>query len=92
MRRTRTSTKGGTTALWNDMRRQRPQYKDVTAGISAKKAQGERLADFIRILVAQDGTIKEFDESLWGSMVDFVTVCRDKEITVTFRDGSEIQA
>ena len=27
-----------------------------------------------------------------GSMVEFVTVGRDKEITVTFRDGSEIKA
>ena len=37
-------------------------------------------------------TISDFDGSLWGSMVEFVTVSRDKEITVTFWDGSEIQA
>lgn len=39
----------------------------------------------------QDGTISEFDGRLWGSMVEFVTVGRDKDITVTFRDGTEIQ-
>lgn len=46
----------------------------------------------LRRLKAQDGTIGEFDGSLWGSMVEFVTVGMDKEITVTFRDGTEIQA
>ena len=40
----------------------------------------------------QDGTISKFDGSLWGSMVEFATVGRDKDITVTFRDGSEIKA
>lgn len=68
------------------------RYDEVTAAISAKEAQGERLADFIQTLEARDGAIQEFDSSLWGSMVDFVTVDRKKEITVTFRDGTEIQA
>ena len=36
--------------------------------------------------------VSDFDGSLWGGMVEFVTVGRDKEITVTFRDGTEILA
>lgn len=68
------------------------RYDEVVATISAKEAQSERLSDFIKVLKAQDGTISEFDGSLWGSMVEFVTVGRDKVITVTFRDGTEIQA
>lgn len=68
------------------------RYDEVVAAISAKEAQSERLANFIKVLKAQDGTISEFDGSLWGSMVEFVTVGRGKEITVTFRDGTEIQA
>lgn len=68
------------------------QYDEVAAAISAKEAQSERLVDFIRMLKKQDGSIAEFDERLWGCMVDFVTVGRKKEITVTFRDGTEIQA
>lgn len=64
----------------------------MVAAISAKEAQSERLANFIKVLKAQDGTIGEFDGSLWGGMVEFVTAGRGKEITVTFRDGSEIQA
>lgn len=68
------------------------RYDDVVATISAKEAQSERLENFIKVLKAQDGTIREFDCSLWGSMVEFLTVGRNKEITVTFRDGTEIQA
>ncbi|MGN1217507.1 MAG: recombinase zinc beta ribbon domain-containing protein, partial [Phocaeicola sp.] len=66
------------------------RYDKVVAEISAKEAQSERLANFIRVLKEQDGIIREFDSNLWGCMVEFVTVSRNKEITVTFRDGTEI--
>ncbi len=39
-----------------------------------------------------DGIIEDFDESLWGCMVEHITVGRNKEMTVIFRDGTEIQA
>lgn len=68
------------------------RYDEVVTAISAKEAQSERLSDFIKVLKAQDGTISEFDGSLWDSMVELITVIRDKKITVTFRDGMEIQA
>lgn len=68
------------------------RYDEVVVAISAKEAQSERLSDFIKVLKTQDGTISEFDGSLWGGMVEFITVGRDKAITVTFRDGTEIQA
>lgn len=70
----------------------RARYDEVVVAISAKEAQSERLAEFIKVLKVQNGTTSEFDGSLWGSMVEFITVGRDKEITVTFRDGTEIQA
>lgn len=34
--------------------------------------------------------IAEFDAGMWGSMVDFITVDKDKNMTVTFKDGTEI--
>ncbi len=67
------------------------RYDDVVAAISAKEAQSERLARFIKVLKEQDSAVTEFDETLWGSMVDCVTVGRDKKMTVTFKDGTEIQ-
>ena len=70
-------------------RSSKTQYEEVVATISTKEAQSERLADFIKVLKAQDGTISELDGSLWGSMVDFITVDRNKKITVNFRNGLE---
>ena len=68
------------------------RYDEVVAAISEKEAKGEQLAGFIRTLRSQEGVLKDFDSSLWGSMVDFVTVGRDRKMTITFRDGSEILA
>lgn len=68
------------------------RYDEVVDTIAAKAAQSERLLDYIRNLQAQDDVLTEFDERLWSSMVEFVTVGREKEIVVTFRDGTEIKA
>ena len=68
------------------------RYDEVVRAITEKEAKNERLAGFIKILKAQDGIIAEFDERLWSSMVDFVTVGRNKEMAVTFRNGTEITA
>lgn len=68
------------------------RYDEVVDAIAAKAAQSERLLNFIRTVQAQAGILTEFDEQLWSSMVDFVMVGQGKEITVTFRDGTEIKA
>jgi chromosome segregation ATPase len=68
------------------------QYDKVSDAITAKEMQGVRLEHFIKELKAQDGIIQEFDDRLWGILVDFVTVSQDKKFTVTFKDGTEIQA
>ena len=43
---------------------------------------------FIRTLEAQMEPVAEFDEWLWGAMVDYVTVGVDGGMTVVFRDGA----
>ena len=68
------------------------RYDEVMEAIAAKDAQNERLAEFIKNLKVQDDTTTEFDSSLWSSMVDYITVGRNKEIMVTFKDGTVIQA
>ena len=65
------------------------RYDKVTYDIEQKQAHAEKLRQFEEILKSQDGIITEFDGALWGSMVDFITVDRDKK-TVTFKDGTEI--
>ena len=34
--------------------------------------------------------VTEFDEGLWGTLVDFMTVYSKEDISVTFKDGTEI--
>ena len=64
------------------------RFDEVTEAIAERSAKGERLAGFIRMLEAQREPVAEFDERLWGAMVDYVTVGADKRLTVVFRDGT----
>ena len=64
---------------------------EVMEAVSAKEAQSERLAGFIKTLKTQTNPVAEFDSQLWASMVDYVTVRADKDITVVFRDGTEVR-
>ena len=45
---------------------------------------------FVKALKEQGRAITEFDDALWCSMVDFVTIGRDYR-SVTFKDGTEIK-
>lgn len=84
------------TKQYNDLVRQydeaKAQFNEVVDTITAKGKQKARLGAFISALKKQEGIIDKFDEDLWCSLVDFVTVGRKKEIKVTFRDGTEIMA
>lgn len=68
------------------------QLDKIEAIISGRLVESTRITEFIKVLKAQDGVTQKFDGRLWGSMVKFATVGRNKEITVTFRDGTEIMA
>ena len=68
------------------------RFDEVTEAIAERSAKGERLSGFIRTLEAQRETVAEFDERLWGAMVDYVTVGTDKRLTVVFRDGTTVDA
>ena len=62
------------------------RFDEVTDTIAQRSAKGERLAGFIRTLEAQGEPVAEFDERLWGAMVDYVTVGVDGSMMVVFRD------
>ena len=55
------------------------QFDEVTQAIADKNDRKKLLEP-----------VTEFDERLWSSLVDFVTVYREKDIRVTFKDGTEI--
>jgi len=50
------------------------------------------LNQFIATLRQQDGLVREFDENLWGSLVEVVTVYSEKDVRITFRDGTVVTA
>lgn len=64
------------------------RFDEVTEAIAERSAKSERLAGFIKTLRAQKELLAEFDERLWGCMVDYVTVGADGGMTVIFRDGT----
>ena len=45
----------------------------------------------VAFVTAFNRLVTEFDERLWGAMVDCVTVGVDKRLTVVFRDGTEVE-
>ena len=66
------------------------RFDEVAEAIAERSAKGERLARFIKTLEAQRKPVAEFDERLWGAMVDYMTVGVYKRLTVMFRDGTGI--
>ena len=64
------------------------RFDEVTDTISAKEAQSEGLALFIKCIKERSAPVTEFDSQLWASMVECVTL--GKGMTVVFRDGTEI--
>ena len=66
------------------------RFDEVTDTISAKEAQSERLALFIKCIKEQTEPMAVFDSQLWASMVEDMAVGVDKGLTVVFRDGTEV--
>lgn len=65
------------------------RYEQVQRQIQALAMRGQQLEQFQR-QVFEMGAVTEFDEALWGTLVDLITVTADGEKIVTFRDGTEI--
>ena len=66
------------------------RYGEIVEQISDRTVRGEQVSIFLEKLREQD-LIDTFDDDLWLSMVDFITVHDKSKVTVTFKDGSEIK-
>lgn len=66
------------------------RYDTVKKTIKERHAKSERLEAFAKALRAQGQAVSDFDEGLWGTLVDFMTVYSKEDIRVTFKDGTEI--
>ena len=65
------------------------KHDELSYNIEQKKAHSEKMKLFIKALKDRDEVITEFDDALWGSLVDFITVGK-KERTATFNDGTVV--
>lgn len=54
-------------------------------------AKRTKIALFLEELEKHEDLVTEFDEELWYTTVDFVTVYEDKRMVFTFRDGNEVE-
>ena len=56
-----------------------------------RNAKRTKIAMFLERLENSAELVTEFDEELWYSTVDFVTVYEDMRLVFAFRDGQEIE-
>lgn len=68
------------------------EYDNTCATISEKDAKYEQMGRFITVLKAQTELITEFDDVLWSSLAEKIVVESKDDVTVVFKDGTEIKA
>ena len=56
-----------------------------------RRAKKTKIALFLEELEKQENLVTEYDEELWYTTVDFVTVYEDGRLVFTFRDGNEVE-
>ena len=68
------------------------RYEQVISEIAMKGIRRREFGRFIQSVEALPDAITEFDEALWGSLVDHVTVHSKDNIVFTLTSGMEIKA
>ncbi|WP_274939990.1 recombinase family protein [Chordicoccus furentiruminis] len=68
------------------------QYEKVTAEITAKGVRRREFGRFIQSVEKLPKIVTEFDEALWGSLVDHLTVYSKDNMVFTLSSGMEIKA
>jgi len=55
-----------------------------------REIKRETIMRFLSDIGQQDGLLAEFDEELWYATAQHITVHSEKNVTITFKDGSII--
>jgi len=72
---------------YNDAETRLQGLTDEKQARIAKRAATQQVLDGLR---KSDSLLAEFDESLWGMLVEKITIFSKKDVVVTFKDGSEV--
>lgn len=76
-------------SLVNRYNTEKDRHDKLEEELTQAKAQDERLVQFAKDLKTQD-PIKAFDEILWCTLLDHVTVFTSNDIEFTFKNGTTI--
>ena len=68
------------------------EFDKTTADISARGIRRRELERFIQSIEKLPEMVTEFDEALWGSLVDHLTINAKDDIVFTLTSGMEIKA
>ena len=66
-------------------------YAKTVEEISARKNKDNTLSSFAKVLRKQENILDDFDEGLWGTLVESMTVHGKDNIEVLFKNGTVIQ-
>lgn len=64
---------------------------EVSQGITEKQVHREKIEMFLAGLRKHEDLVTEFDEDLWYSLTEYVTVFDKEDIRFTFKDGTDIK-
>ena len=68
------------------------KYDQVTSEIAMRGIRRREFGRFIKAVEELPEMVRDFDEALWGSLVDHVTVHSRDNIVFTLTSGMEVKA
>ncbi len=67
------------------------RYTEIETEIANQRIKADTVQMFISTLQSQQSVVTEFDEGMWGSLLEYATVYGEKCVVFTFRDGTEVK-
>ena len=77
-------------SLYDLYEEKKARYDELETKLQEKQELKENIEYFIRVLQDLDGQQTEFDETLWGGLVEKMVVQQDGTASVVFKGGIEI--
>ena len=78
--------------LADEYERAKQELADTEAAITEKAVQRDTVERFLEELGKQKEPLMDFDEDAWYGLVDHMEVKSKEDITVIFKDGTEVKA
>ena len=71
--------------------RARMEYEQISSQVEEKETKKKIFMAFISELQKLENTIEEFDEAMWGRLIEGITVYSKSDIRVSFKNGLQEQ-